>query len=210
MSDVEQSNEVSLEDGTLLFTKTPSLWKTFDTMELFSSMPQRPHFRTLARLNENLREGMAISFMLRFVAVVEKTRTLQFNMTSSSITETLEALNDLEAAGFDVQPIQARLEKLLSIKTVLLELDVEMKQVEEEIIKEHFEEKPESEIDEITENLRKLQESSADMMKKQEMLLMKKQSNDSDITVLQKSIREAKKEIQEINLQFNSVAASLK
>ncbi|KAL5703170.1 hypothetical protein ACHQM5_028297 [Ranunculus cassubicifolius] len=200
----EEEPEVKLP-----FRKSYPLWKTLETMQVFKSMPQQPHFRPLAQENEYIMEGEAIGYMLSFLAAVEKTRKFKFDEPECTIVDTLRAVTDLEALGFDVRLIRTRLEKLLSIKTELLQYDVEMKQVEEEFIKEKLEnEVVELNFKEMTVKMRELQESSVVMMKKRDIILMKKQVNDSEIRELQRSVQEITEEMQDINQKFTYAAAS--
>ncbi|KAL5720006.1 hypothetical protein ACHQM5_012721 [Ranunculus cassubicifolius] len=194
--------------SNLPFTKSYPLWETLETMEVFKSMQQLPHFRPLAEENEYIREGEAIGYMLSFLAAAEKIRKFKFDESDGTIAETLIALKDFEDLGFDVHIIKDRLEKLLRIKTDFLEYDMERKQIKAEILKEKLEEKRlELSVAEMTEKMREFQEARSNMMKEREIVLMKKQANDSELTALKRSIQETMDEMQQINLQFSSVVA---
>lgn len=106
-------DEVILEECKLPFIKSYPVWETFETMEVFRSIPQSPHFRPLADLNELLREGEAVGYMLSFSSLVEQTCKAQLDEPICIIVQNLKALGEFEALGFDTQSIRARLERLL-------------------------------------------------------------------------------------------------
>ncbi|KAL5703171.1 hypothetical protein ACHQM5_028298 [Ranunculus cassubicifolius] len=178
-------------------------------MEVFRSMPQRPHFCPLAEMNKYLREGYAVGYIVSFVSVVQKVRKLQFNDPNSDFVEILNALEKFEAVGFDVQSIRTRLDKLLSIKTATEELEAELEQAEARIIEEKLEEDLlESMVEDIGEKLRELEETGIAVKQKRAEILMKKMAEDSNITELEKSIKDCKAELQGINHHFTRLARS--
>ncbi|KAL5703240.1 hypothetical protein ACHQM5_028355 [Ranunculus cassubicifolius] len=203
-----QTPNVSQKDGDFPFIKSLPLWKIFETMEVFLSMPQKPHFRPLAKVNKSLREGTAIGYMASFVTVVENTRNAQLGAPICDYVEAHKALKELEDIGFDVQLIRARLDKLVSIKTATLKLDEELKQVESQITKDKLKEDSlHLDISEMDKKISELQERSVEMKKTKQVILMKRLAKDSNITVLQKSIQATEEDLHDTVLHFNCAAA---
>lgn len=98
------------------FIKSSPLWKSLDSMEIFSKTQRKPHFNPLLKCREETREGLAIAHMVIFSTVVEKTLNLRFSDPSRVIIDNLKTLAELEKHGFDVEPVQARLRMLLAEK----------------------------------------------------------------------------------------------
>ncbi|KAL4572186.1 hypothetical protein LXL04_018955 [Taraxacum kok-saghyz] len=114
---------------------SPALWKTIESMEAFTKIPQNPHFRPLEGIKESAREGLAIGSMVTFSGVLDKTCGLRFEDPRSTIEECLEIVGELESHGFEVGLIRERLTGLLLIKEEQEELQhrwrVAAKKVEE-------------------------------------------------------------------------------
>lgn len=103
-------------DQNLCFEKRSSLWETIESMEAFRLFPQKPHFCPLHTLQQNARERHAIYKMVEFSCVFEETCRLRFDCLRTEIEGQLETLLELEAHGFDVASLRARLMKMLSFK----------------------------------------------------------------------------------------------
>ncbi|KAF9620463.1 hypothetical protein IFM89_012640 [Coptis chinensis] len=167
-----RSDEVTFENGSLPFTKSYPLWGNVESMEVFRLMPQHPHFHPLQQVNELLREGQALGYMLTFANVIDKVNKAQLDEPYSTFENELETLIELEANGFNVHPVRARIKKLLRIKDTRARLHEEFEQVKGQIGKEEKEESIISVVDEIDEKFRELQESIAEIMKQQQMVVM--------------------------------------
>ncbi|PIA45970.1 hypothetical protein AQUCO_01600314v1 [Aquilegia coerulea] len=103
-----------LESG-LPFIKSSFMWPQFESMEVFRSMPQQPHFDPLKEQDEYLREGAAIGLMVSFTKLIEVTRKAQLDDSKCMFDVKLDALQILEGYGFTVEPIRNQLVKLLHI-----------------------------------------------------------------------------------------------
>ncbi|KAL1216216.1 DUF724 domain-containing protein 7 [Cardamine amara subsp. amara] len=122
-------------DSTMVlpFVKKSPLWNALESMEVFKTVPQRPHFSPLLESEEEFREGEAIGTMVKFSGLLENVNNLQVNDPISVINRIDECFLKLEKYGFDVTAPRSRIGKLLSIKerqTLALE---ELKAVEREI-----------------------------------------------------------------------------
>ncbi|XP_015067790.1 DUF724 domain-containing protein 2-like isoform X1 [Solanum pennellii] len=99
----------------LPFKKNSALWREFESMEVFTKIPQNPHFSPLAQYEENKREEVALLKMTKYVFFVEKIPKLTVAELSSSalISEMLDTIKDLEEYGFDLIPIKCHLNDLM-------------------------------------------------------------------------------------------------
>ncbi|GFS43096.1 hypothetical protein Acr_00g0083560 [Actinidia rufa] len=155
-------NDVSQKNRNLPFVKQSLIWETLESMEIFQKMPQRPHFRPLEEYKEDIREGLAIGYMVTFTNVVERISQLQFSSPTNTIISTLETISDLKNNGFDVDSISGRLKELLSKKEMEGQLLEELKGVEMQIMERSLENnKIDEEIHEIHSKMEELEEKLA-------------------------------------------------
>ncbi|XP_020254349.1 DUF724 domain-containing protein 5-like, partial [Asparagus officinalis] len=106
----------SPEQSALPFEKCSPMWDSFESMEAFRVMPQRPHFRPLEKLCKDFREGMAIGLMVTFSNLVNNIDRLAISDSFHKFDGILKTLDHLERYGFDVQCIRARLLELTRLK----------------------------------------------------------------------------------------------
>ncbi|XP_010318500.2 DUF724 domain-containing protein 2 isoform X2 [Solanum lycopersicum] len=99
----------------LPFKKNSALWREFESMEVFTKIPQNPHFSPLAQYEEKKREEVALLKMTKYVFFVERIPKLTVAELSSSalISEMLDTIKDLEEYGFDLIPIKCHLNDLM-------------------------------------------------------------------------------------------------
>ncbi|PSR98728.1 DUF724 domain-containing protein [Actinidia chinensis var. chinensis] len=155
-------NDVSQKNRNLPFVKHSLIWETLESMEIFQKMPQQPHFRPLEEYKEDIREGLAIGYMVTFTNVVERISQLQFSSPTNTIISTLETISDLKNNGFDVDFISGRLKELLSKKEMEGPLLEELKGVEMQIMERSLENnKIDEEIHEIHSKMEELEEKLA-------------------------------------------------
>ena len=120
-------------DHILPFAKRSPLWKSIESMQVFSVFPQNPHFRPLLAEKELWREGLAIALMVNFVNVVETTSTLQRDGPKNITEGIVDFLGELEDNGFDVNVVRNRVMQLLSIKNKREELEAKAKEINDQI-----------------------------------------------------------------------------
>ncbi|CAL5433517.1 unnamed protein product [Camellia sinensis] len=194
-------NILSVPNQNLPFVKTFPLWETIESMDVFQSMPQNPHFRPLESCKESAREGLAIGCMVTFSSVVKKTTELQFDGPRSSIEDCLETLLDLEGHGFDVKMLRDRLTGLLLIKDKQEFLQDQSKELESRIMAHsHEKSKIDEEIDEINKQIKELKEKRALAMSTMKI-------KDSEIVSLQSTMNDINEGIETIRLDFEELAA---
>ncbi|PIA45964.1 hypothetical protein AQUCO_01600309v1 [Aquilegia coerulea] len=132
----QPSPEPSPLESGLPFIKSSFMWPQFESMEVFLSLPQQPHFNPLMVQDEYLREGAAIGLMLSFTQLVEATRMAQLDDSGNMFDTKLKALQFLEEHGFAIQPIRTQLVELLRIKESCGQLNCKLKTVTREVNEE--------------------------------------------------------------------------
>ncbi|GMI66650.1 hypothetical protein HRI_000334200 [Hibiscus trionum] len=147
------------EDWSLPFVKKSLLWQTIESMDVFQSVPQKPHFQPLAENREEFREGSAIGIMVTFASLFEKISALCFDDPRDTFDSFFESLSCLEKHGFDVTLPRYRLNKLLSIKEGQRHHIGERENAEREMIENTKEvTKLDEEMKEIEKKITELQE----------------------------------------------------
>lgn len=124
-------DKLPLEQPSLPFEKHSSLWDTLENMEVFHTMPQNPHFAPLGQHGEAFREGMAIGLMLTFSNVVAGIEKLDATDSVEKLALIYKTLIELEAHGFEVQCLRARLMELLKVKRNKEKLDDDVSSLED-------------------------------------------------------------------------------
>ncbi|CAL9231337.1 unnamed protein product, partial [Arabidopsis halleri] len=114
-SSVEE-NKVKDTTTVLLFEKKLPVWKILESMEVFKTIPQSPHFSPLAEIGEDSREMLAVGMMLTFSCLLEQVKALQHDETISSFISLSNSFTELETHGFNVQVAQLRINKLLTLR----------------------------------------------------------------------------------------------
>ncbi|XP_071718718.1 DUF724 domain-containing protein 7-like isoform X2 [Rutidosis leptorrhynchoides] len=211
--DMEQSSKarekrmeiVAFSDGeTLPFVRSTPLWKTLESMEAFQKIPQKPHFRPLLEgVKKSAREGVTFGMMVTFSTMVDKTRGLKFDDPRSEIEDCLETLVELEDNGFDVNVIRERLLGLLEQKDKNDELEERSKRVGEKI-EEHRKiqgENVDEEMEELHRQLRELEE-------RRRRVLLKKDKRNSEICVMKTKAEKIEREMREVCVEFDRLAAT--
>lgn len=192
----------------LPFVKTYPIWKEVDIMEVFHSLPQHPHFQPLQEMNELLRQGEAVGYMISFANMANKTKRARFDEPKSYLVNRLNALPKLEAVGFNVQPIRTRLLELLQHKDSQEQLDEDLKQYNEKLIQEKDEGNLlKLELDSFYEELRDLEESLAEKKRERQQAEMEKQTKSSSIIALEERCHAIHTKIKSAHLEFSYIAA---
>ncbi|XP_039005642.1 DUF724 domain-containing protein 6-like isoform X2 [Hibiscus syriacus] len=157
-----RSGSLLEDDRSLPFVKKSSLWQTIESMDVFQTMPQKPHFQPLAENREEFREGSAIGIMVTFASLFEKISALCFDDPRDTFDSIFYSLSYMEKHGFVVTLLRDRLNKLLSIKEGHGQRTAEIKNTEREII-ENTEDvtKLDEEMEEIEKKITELQERRA-------------------------------------------------
>ncbi|XP_065860282.1 DUF724 domain-containing protein 7-like [Euphorbia lathyris] len=185
----------------LPFVKSSLVWKAIESMEVFRTVPQNPHFRPLADCKEEYREGSAIGVTVTFASLFDKITSLHFNDSESVLESILESLVDLERHGFDVSMPRDRVNQLLSIKGGN-EAFLRESKVAENQIKELSDErrKLDGNISSIEKKISELQEELAAAKSKRE-------NQDGEISRLQTRVDSMNFDLNNAHSRFEEVAS---
>lgn len=123
------SSEVALP-----FMKESSMWEIVDSMEVFRTTPQKPHFQPLEQYEVEFREGMAIGLMVTFANLVSSIQKLQISDSQDIFEEKLKALMPLELHGFNIQSARSCLEKLQEIRSNVFQSECKKGSLKERIL----------------------------------------------------------------------------
>ncbi|TVU24804.1 hypothetical protein EJB05_27263, partial [Eragrostis curvula] len=99
------------------FVKRSPAWSVIEAMDVFKEVPQQPHFFPLRDYSLAVREGMALGLMVSFATLVESIKEASIEDSMELFEDKIRSLCHLEGNGFNVQFLQARLSKLLQIKS---------------------------------------------------------------------------------------------
>ncbi|XP_076899213.1 uncharacterized protein LOC143553019 [Bidens hawaiensis] len=184
------------------FIKRSPIWATIESLEIYQTSPQRPHFSPLKKVKADRREGLAIAHMVTFMNMVQMLSTLQLTDPVDPINNGLEILTDLETHGFDVDVIRGRFNKILSLKPKASQQTIKLKEVEEELEKCNAEKcVEEKKINELEMKIKELHERMA-----QKVALNK--VRDEEMMALQSNMKLVSKQIADCELAFKELAAT--
>ncbi|XP_076891246.1 DUF724 domain-containing protein 1-like [Bidens hawaiensis] len=143
------------------FIKRAPIWDTLESLELYQTPPQKPHFSSLKKMKEETREGTAIGHMVTFGGIVQRLSGLQLSDSVDIINSSLETLCELETHGFDVGSVRARLTELVLLKSKAGLCEIRRKEVESELEKSRDEKcRAEKELDQLQVEMQVLKEKT--------------------------------------------------
>ncbi|KAJ4958179.1 hypothetical protein NE237_025290 [Protea cynaroides] len=204
-----QMSMVPVENQGQPFFSSWLLWEKVKSMEAFQLLPQRPHFITLDQYNEELREGLAIGYMVAFTNLVEKTCKSQPDDPRSMLEDKLKALEELETLGFEANPVRSRLQELLNIKDRQMKLKEHYSMVEGQIMeKKHMSSIIDAEVDETDKKMKELQQSLIMLNKKRASVVAQKEINCSYTDTMEREVDLLKKKILKGKFDFDNVLAT--
>ncbi|KAJ4776729.1 hypothetical protein LUZ62_060986 [Rhynchospora pubera] len=190
-------------DIVLPFEKASPIWKSLTiTYEVFSRIPQRPHYKTLESECEEKREGIAIGMMVTYATLVDSIKRLSIHTELMVIEHKIACLDSLEENGFIVDPMRSRLQHLCKIKTNYSKSALERVDLETKLAKEKdllasvnvCEEK----LADICKSIAKLKEQLS-VMEKQEKAVMEERAGLGSAAEREDSISKLENEILNIN-----------
>lgn len=186
----------------LPFAKRSTIWKDIEAMEVFKTVKQSPHFSPLLETSEEFREGLAVGVIVNFSRLLERVKDLKPDVSKTALERLKVCFSELEKYGFDVTPPVSRIDMLLSLKdkhaSKVEELKDEEKEMTEESIKKQ---KVEEDLRAVELKILKLQSRKADLKEKKDA---------SGKVIVQKQIRASAlgTEIQDVELEFQSIASA--
>ncbi|KAI3408620.1 uncharacterized protein J3R85_020184 [Psidium guajava] len=200
---IECSSESVSGECRCLFVKTSPVWKMIESMEIFQTTPQNPHFSPLWACKEGYREGAAIGITATFASLTEKISNLLFDDPRCRFDSCLETLCDMEKHGFEVTAMQRHVNELVAIKEKQEQLQDGLRDTELEIAnKERKGREISEEMEEIDKKMTKLREKYA-------ALKSDKERKEVEITQLRMSLRGNNEQILSVRLEFEKLAALL-
>lgn len=140
LNDTVQTPTSNVEDTqakdtmmVLPFACKSPLWKIYETMEVFKTLPQHPHFSPLIEsTSEDFREGSALGMMATFSGLLEKLKDLETDVSVSQLDSLKDSFSKLEKHGFDVTRPLSRINKVLALKDRQLKILEERRGLDKE------------------------------------------------------------------------------
>ncbi|XP_076918462.1 uncharacterized protein LOC143578886 [Bidens hawaiensis] len=178
------------------FIKQSSIWLAIESLMALTP-PQKPHFSPLKNAKQFNREGLAVGHMVTYLKLIQRFSCLKPNDPVDIINDILDTLVDLEPHGFDVDSLRSRLNELLSLKHKVSEHDAhkELEKCKHEKIL------MEKEMNRLKVRMRKLQEKMAQNKSMEKM-------KDEEITRLQSNLHLVRNQISDLELVFETLAAT--
>ncbi|XP_048136481.1 DUF724 domain-containing protein 3-like isoform X2 [Rhodamnia argentea] len=200
---IEGSSESVSGKCRCLFVKTSPVWKMIESMEIFQTTPQNPHFSPLWACKEGYREGAAIGITATFASLTDKISNLLFDDPRCRFDSCLETLCDMEKHGFEVTAMRRRVNELLAIKEKLEQFQDGLKDAELEIADMERKER------EISEEMEEIDKKMTELREKYAALKSEKERKDVEIAQLRMSLQGNNEQILSVRLEFEKLAALL-
>ncbi|XP_010544954.1 PREDICTED: DUF724 domain-containing protein 7-like isoform X2 [Tarenaya hassleriana] len=191
--------ETPMKDAAIVlpFVKRSPIWETVEGMEVFKTVPQRPHFSPLLETREEYREGSAIGMMVTFSRLLEKVNELQLDEPRSTLESINQCLLDVEKHGFDVASPLCRINELMSIKDKQIETLDRLKELKRELEEcDKKRSKCEEDIEVVRVKFLELQSQQAGLMKLKESMDNDRARLQSQEAVLDQTIQNVEHEFQ--------------
>ncbi|CAH8251013.1 unnamed protein product [Arabidopsis lyrata] len=180
------------------FEKKLPFWKTYETNELYKSVPQTPHFSPLLKAKEDIREWSAVGMMVTFYGLLEEVKHLQLDDSSSKLSCLASSFAELEKHGFDVANPQSRINKLLAFQ------DKRAKKAEERKCLEKKIEAKEIERQRFEEELIEFERIMLDMKRQALVAKEKKEATEKRIVEMKSRAETIDQEIKDEELEFQT------
>ncbi|XP_056171044.1 DUF724 domain-containing protein 10-like isoform X1 [Syzygium oleosum] len=200
---IEGSSESVSGESRCLFVKTSPVWKMIESMEIFQTTPQNPHFIPLRVCKEGYREGAAIGIMATFASLTDKISNLLFDDLRCHFDSCLETLCDMEKHGFEVTALRSHVNELLAIKEKQELLQDGLKDTELEIADKERKKR------EISEQMQEIDKKMTELQAKYAVLKSEKEKKDVEIARLRMSLKGNNEQISSVRLKFEQLAALL-
>ncbi|KAM3380090.1 domain-containing protein 7 [Capsicum galapagoense] len=190
----------------LPFKKNSALWKELESMEVFTKIPQNPHFSPLAQYDENKREEVALLKITKYVILVERIPKLTVAELNSSaiISDMLDTIKDLEEYGFDLIQIKGHLNDLLLKNEKQTYLRSKLEEEDDKIRKCYLERAVAA--NEITKIAMKIKDLQKELMSAKTTI----ETMDSHIKLSGSAKGAICDEIRHVELDFEATVASVK
>ncbi|XP_022146926.1 DUF724 domain-containing protein 3-like isoform X2 [Momordica charantia] len=208
---VDVLNEVKIVDATpdcatttkqdWPFAKKSPVWNAIDSLEVFTQIPQTPHFHPLSTYKEECREGLAIGCMVTFASLVEKISKLQFDNPRHVFESMLASLYDLEQHGFNISTLCNRANELLFIKDSQARYEEETKEAENKVL-EHTQRKSK-----LAEEIKDIEQKITELQERRASIRTEMKSKDHEIAMLQSHVEAIRECTENTRLHFDKQVA---
>ncbi|KFK37488.1 hypothetical protein AALP_AA4G263800 [Arabis alpina] len=185
------------EDTTMVlpFVKHSPLWKVVESLEVFKSAKQRPHFSPVLNKKEEFREGLAMGAMVNYSTLLQRVNKLQFDTPQSTLESLKECFFEIEEYGFDVKAPLSRINLLFSLKDSQVSTMEEIKAKEREMVEDL------SKKQKLEEDLRELWRQIVDLEEK-------KKAMEKKIAEIQSCTSALDSKMQDMELEFTSIVSA--
>ncbi|XP_056844775.1 DUF724 domain-containing protein 3-like isoform X1 [Raphanus sativus] len=174
----------------LPFTKRCSpLWKALESMEVYKTAKQSPHFIPLLETREEFREGLAVGQMVNFSTLLERVKNLQPHTPKSTLEGLKECFAELEKYGFDVTTPISRINMLFSLIEKQVKTEKRLKNNAKKMKKEV------RKMQKLEQDTRAVECKILELQSQREVLEQKKK----DVSEIQLCAEDLDKEIQDVD-----------
>ncbi|CAA7028015.1 unnamed protein product [Microthlaspi erraticum] len=215
---VVNNSTANVEDTrkVLPFAKKSPIWKAYEAMDVFKTLPQNPHFSPLSETKEDFREGSALGMMATFSGLLENFKDLETDVTKSQLDTMKDSFTELEQHGFDVERPLLRIEKLLAFKdrqvSILKEREGFEKEMMVESSKKRKAEQEFSDIErkmlEVKQEILKLQWQEAALREEKEVAKEEKDAAYKNICERESCGRELSAELEDVEFDFETILSA--
>lgn len=186
----------------LPFAKKLPYWKTYESTDIYKSVPQRPHFSPLLEAKDDLREWSAVGMMVTFYGLVEEVKDLKLDDSTSKLNDLIISFAELEKHGFDVEAPQAVIRKMLSLK------DVRAKKAEEKKCLQNNIEKEESGSRKLEELRAELKRKICELQREDAVAEEKKEAAEKKIADMNSRVEMISQEIEDVELELQKTISA--
>lgn len=200
----------SQEQLPLPFKKSSFMWKSIESMEEFSRMPQHPNFHPLEQYHKDFREGMAIGLMITFSNLVKSIGKLQITDSRQKFDDILNALVNLEVHGFDVQRLQSCILDMLKVKESQERLIDESSALEALLIQEKREkDRLNAESESIEKTIKEIEQTLSDLYEERSHISELKKESDCRMGKLEMDSRRVEDALSSTNHDFATMVSAI-
>ncbi|KAL0896262.1 hypothetical protein Bca101_080223 [Brassica carinata] len=200
----EDETRASEETTTMVlpFVKRSPLWKTLESMEVYNTANQSPHFTPLLDKTEELREGLAVGEMVNFSNLLERVSNLQIHTPKSILERLKECFYESEKYGFDVTEPISRINMLVSLIDENVSKQVKLKEIEK------GKTEAASKVKKVREDLRDVEGKILELQNQKGDLKVKEDAEEKKFAYMQLCAEEIVKKLQEEELEFQKIVSA--
>ncbi|ESQ39369.1 hypothetical protein EUTSA_v10001340mg [Eutrema salsugineum] len=184
------------------FVKHSPIWVALESMEVFKTLKQCPHFIPLLETREEFREGSAVGEIVKFSSLLERVRNLHLDTPKSTLEGLKECFFELEKYGFNVTSPILRIDMLFTLKDKQVNTEDKLKDNEKEMTEEV------SKLERVEESLRDVERKILELQSQEADLKEKKDASEKKIAQMQLYGEDLDKKIQDVELEFQTIVSA--